>query len=144
MSAKTTEEINSFYLEEVCSRADDIFRLAFFLTLDPKSAHDCVNTAFENIAKELPNESIKDENVALKLADACFTAIGNLSESTTAQDSTLSKKLSNLDLDCRLSIAFIDLLGLSKNDAISILKWDEGRLNETLAKGRKALTNLEF
>lgn len=144
MSIKTSEEINSFYLEEACTRADDIYRVAILLTLNEKSAHECVDRTFSKIAKEIADSQLNIDHIFLKMAEYSYQESQTASNQKTADEIMIINKIKDMPLESRLSLAFIDILGLTRQDAISILQWDEKKLAENLAKGRKELSNLTF
>ncbi len=127
----------TFFSEELCSRADDTLRMAFFLTLDRKAAHQCVRETYRVLAATIGSIP-KDANITPIIVKRCWESATQLKPSASSSG-YLTDLLATISLKGRAALAAIDFMGLSAAEAAEALNIDVAEMHRCIVEGRESL-----
>ncbi len=135
------EEVNTFYIEDVCGEADGLFRFAYAVLLDQDAAFAAVRAAYRRALDQLTELSQKPiEDVRRFLIASVWQDVEDKHfRPSSTPTSPLGQKLGKLGLMSRAALFAIDICGCSVPEAQVALKRSEDELRKVLAEGRKFL-----
>ena len=133
------ETLTSVYLEQFCSGADRVYRLAFSACLDLIAAQKVVEQVFRSVADELARLS-PDSDADILLLKLSWPLIKSLktTQRITSGGSILDA-LAAMPLEARVTVTAIDVLGLSREEMAEVFGWKEADWRKYLAMGRKIM-----
>lgn len=142
-SSAVNESLAAFFVENLCQEADFVYRLCFALSLNPSMAKSCVQETYQKLLPML-NELVREDSTTIRTRLAKMT--WNLCENRKGQETDQSPTgqfLKTLKLEERSALVLVDESGFSPVEAASIMGVDENKVRLSLAKARKALTQLQ-
>jgi len=133
------EDAEDFFVEQLCTRADHVYRLAFALTLNIDDARTCVEKAFAAVVNDL-GAAQRASNPLVPLAKACVEAFPTVrGGGGKGGSSRLIALMKSMSADVRGAVVAVDGIGLSAREAAEVFAMPEKRLREALAEGRRRL-----
>ena len=140
-----------FYLEGICSRADDVLRLATLLTLDREAASAVVHKAFEVLSKRIRLNQ-DSESISADLVKATWDAFKVIRSAAPTPVSLATTKLipmmivalSVLTEDERGALGAVDFIGLPVEESARQLGMTAVDIRRHLAQARKKVCTASF
>ena len=138
-----SDELVTFYEEQLCTMADVAYRLAFGMTLSTDRALLVVRKAYEEVASRLEElRSHSDAELRRVVVEECWKAQKSEpddGDSSKSGNSAIAKSLKAIPLDERAALLAVDIAGLHAGEAAKALTVDEKKFRVQLANARKAL-----
>ena len=132
------EAAESFWMEQLCPRADSAYRLAFAMTLNLDDARACVEKAFAALLDDLGAVQ-RAANPLVPLAKACVAAYAQHKAVGKGGSSKIINLLKTMKPEVRGAVAAVDGIGLLPREAAEVFGVQEKQLRESLAEGRRRL-----
>lgn len=136
-----SEDVNAFYVEEVCGQSDHAYRFAFASILDRKQAFEATKAAYAGAVDHLGELHLQSaEQIRLFLIRKIWQDIQDKHFSPTSKpESQLGQKLAKLPLLARAVFFAVDVCGCTVEEVKSALTCDDESVRHALAESRKFL-----
>lgn len=138
------EESVNFYIEQFCSKADVVYRLAFALTLNLDAAHKITTQVFQKVSDGIAKLAADTTNPRTVLLKACWETYRKAGTGGSAGQSALISALKGLSVDARAALVATDYAGVAADELADIFGWDQTRSRQLLAEGRRHLLGIDI
>ena len=135
-SAKDRAVLVSIYRNKFCTRADDVFRLGFYLYLDVSLARKFSERVFSRIVKLLRStddpEAMRQQSLR-RVYQACWETHRDMSQEVAIKSEKIQKIYGQMSELQRSAFIFNDIVGLSSavvNDFVQSDAISQGELSE--------------
>ena len=118
------EESVNFYIEQFCSKADIVYRLAFALSLNLDSAREITEAVFRKLSEDIENLASTTTNPRNVLLRACWGHFSKLKKSGPEGHSAVISVMRALPIEARAAIVAVDYAGLPPDELEDVFGFD--------------------
>jgi len=135
------DDINSFYVEDVCGESDSAYRFAYASILDQQQAFDATKAAYSRAIDHLSElKGHSEEQIRLFLIRSIWQDIQDQHyKPANSPSSPLGQKLGKLPLLARAVLFAVDVCGCTTEEAKAAFNCDDEKLRSLLVESRKFL-----
>jgi len=138
------EESVNFYIEQFCSKADIVYRLAFALTLNLDSAKKITEAVFKALSDDIENLAATTTNPRLALLKACWSHFRKGAHAAPTGQSALIGALGGLSVEARAAVVAVDYAGVGPDELEDIFGWEVKKSRTLLAEARRHMITADI
>ncbi|MBP9708613.1 MAG: hypothetical protein KBD78_13310 [Oligoflexales bacterium] len=137
-----TKDQRDFYVDNLLPHLDQVYRLAFTLTLNSKAARKLTEFVYINLSKDLPQlaASLEATKIKQELVKILYeTYSKSKDKSWLVEDSALAELLKSIEQMPRFCLNACDFFGMNTKQLAAVLNLKEEEVLKQLLKGRSQL-----